>query len=46
MELARSVNSVWVRDSKDPDGDRLAFEREAFAGLLARVKTNDKDLYR
>ncbi|QKW38447.1 DUF397 domain-containing protein [Actinomadura sp. NAK00032] len=34
---------VLVRDSKDPDVVRLAFGREAFAGLLERVKRNDLD---
>lgn len=38
VELARLDGGVWVRDSKDPDGVRLEFGREAFAGLLARVK--------
>ncbi|TMR37247.1 DUF397 domain-containing protein [Actinomadura geliboluensis] len=35
---------MWVRDSKDPDGERLAFEREAFAGLLVRVKRGEFSL--
>jgi hypothetical protein len=38
VELAQVDGGVWVRDSKDPEGDRLEFERAAFAGLLGRVK--------
>ncbi|MEU5992349.1 DUF397 domain-containing protein [Spirillospora sp. NPDC047418] len=34
MELAESGGRVWVRDSKDPDGERLAFGRDAFAGIF------------
>nr|WP_207946079.1 DUF397 domain-containing protein [Actinomadura sp. 7K534] len=41
VELAESGSRVWVRDSKDPDGGRLAFGREAFAGLLERVKRGE-----
>ncbi|GAA1775467.1 DUF397 domain-containing protein [Actinomadura chokoriensis] len=44
VELAESGDRVWVRDSKDPDGVRLAFGREAFAGLLERVKRGDLSL--
>lgn len=41
VELAESGERVWVRDSKDPDGERLAFGRDAFAGLLERVKRGE-----
>ncbi|XRQ05988.1 DUF397 domain-containing protein [Actinomadura welshii] len=41
VELAESGGRVWVRDSKGPDGERLAFGREAFAGLLERVKRGE-----
>ncbi|MFE9105345.1 DUF397 domain-containing protein [Actinomadura geliboluensis] len=44
VELAESDDRVWVRDSKDPDGERLAFGREAFAGLLVRVKRGELSL--
>jgi hypothetical protein len=45
VELAESGDRVvWVRDSKDPDGERLAFGREAFAGLLERVKRGELGL--
>ncbi|MFC5749447.1 DUF397 domain-containing protein [Actinomadura rugatobispora] len=41
IELAESASGVWVRDSKDPDGGRLEFERAAFAGLLEWVKCGE-----
>lgn len=41
VELAKSGDRVWVRDSKDPDGERLVFGRDAFAGLLERVKRGE-----
>jgi hypothetical protein len=41
VELAASGGRVWVRDSKDPEGERLAFGQEAFAGLLERVKRGE-----
>ncbi|NEA25402.1 DUF397 domain-containing protein [Actinomadura bangladeshensis] len=44
VELAASGGRVWVRDSKNPDGERLAFGREAFAGLLERVKRGELGL--
>jgi Domain of unknown function (DUF397) len=31
---------IAVRDSKDPDGTRLAFEREAWEAFAARVKAD------
>ncbi|WP_149263365.1 DUF397 domain-containing protein [Actinomadura sp. K4S16] len=46
VELAELGGRVWVRDSKDPDGERLVFGREAFGGLLARLKRDDLDLPR
>lgn len=46
VELAEQGGRVWVRDSKDPDGERLAFGRKAFAVLLTRAKHSDLDLHR
>ena len=46
VELVELGGRVWVRDSKNPDGERLVFGREAFGGLLARVKRDDLDLPR
>lgn len=44
VELAELDAQVWVRDSKDPDGDRLVFGQVAFAGLLERVKRGELHL--
>jgi hypothetical protein len=44
VELARRADEVLVRDSRDPDGDRLEFERTAFVGLLVRVKRGELGL--
>ncbi|MDL4772131.1 MULTISPECIES: DUF397 domain-containing protein [Thermomonosporaceae] len=44
VEWAESVGGVWVRDSKDPNGARLEFERASFAGLLVRVKRGEAGL--
>ncbi|KAB2386138.1 DUF397 domain-containing protein [Actinomadura montaniterrae] len=38
VELASVPGTVAVRDSKDPDGPRLVFDRRAFAEFLAGVK--------
>ncbi|MWA05269.1 DUF397 domain-containing protein [Actinomadura sp. LD22] len=35
---------MWVRDSKDPDGERLVLGPEVFAGLLGRVKRGELGL--
>ncbi|MFD0683096.1 DUF397 domain-containing protein [Actinomadura fibrosa] len=44
VELAWAVDEVWVRDSKDPDGERLAFGQQEFAGLVVRVKCGELGL--
>ncbi|MFF0520295.1 DUF397 domain-containing protein [Actinomadura nitritigenes] len=38
VELASVPGTVAVRDSKDPDGPRLVFDRRAFAEFLAHIK--------
>ncbi|MBD2893423.1 hypothetical protein amrb99_23440 [Actinomadura sp. RB99] len=38
VELASRPETVAVRDSKDPDGPRLVFDRHAFASFLTSVK--------
>ncbi|WP_433244222.1 DUF397 domain-containing protein [Actinomadura nitritigenes] len=38
VELGALPNAVVARDSKDPDGPRLVFDRRAFAEFLAQVK--------
>ncbi|WP_339155663.1 DUF397 domain-containing protein [Actinomadura luteofluorescens] len=44
VEVAQSLTSVGVRDSKNPEGGHLALDRSAFTGLLARMKAGDLDL--
>ena len=38
VELANTPVGVAVRDSKDPDGPKLAFSRAVFAVFAAEVK--------
>ena len=41
VEVAENVPGlVAVRDSKDPDGACLAFEREAWAAFTAKVEAD------
>ncbi|MDL4775617.1 DUF397 domain-containing protein [Actinomadura xylanilytica] len=44
VELAGLVGGVGVRDSKDPDGGRLAVSGAGFAGLVGRIKRGVLDL--
>ncbi|GLZ12523.1 hypothetical protein Acsp04_27580 [Actinomadura sp. NBRC 104425] len=44
VEVARLVEGVAVRDSKNPDGDRLNISRTEFAELVQRVKRGELDL--
>lgn len=44
VEVADLDPVIGVRDSKHPDGPKLAFSREQFAGLARRVKTGELDL--
>jgi hypothetical protein len=39
VELATLAANVAVRDSKDPEGPRLVFGREAFRVFVADVKS-------
>ena len=39
VEVATVPSTVAVRDSKAPDGSRLAFGPEAWRAFAARVKT-------
>ncbi|RFU41386.1 DUF397 domain-containing protein [Actinomadura logoneensis] len=43
VEVARVGSGVGVRDSRDPDGPRLAVSAATFAGLLERVRLGDLD---
>jgi hypothetical protein len=40
VELAVQPLVTAVRDSKNPDGDVLAFPAKAFAAFLTRLKTD------
>lgn len=44
VELAQLAKCVAVRDSKNPDGPKLAFARSDFRRLVVRVKANTLDL--
>lgn len=38
VEVADARRAVLVRDSTDPDGPRIALDREQWAGLVAVIK--------
>ena len=40
VEVGAAAPLIAVRDSKDPDGTRLAFGREAWQAFAARVKAD------
>ena len=40
IEVAAAGHTVAVRDSKDPDGPRLAFGTQAWQAFAARVKAS------
>jgi hypothetical protein len=44
VEIADLNLMIGVRDSKNPDGPKLAFSREQFAGLARRAKAGQLDL--
>jgi hypothetical protein len=44
VEVARVPGLVGVRDSKDPEGPKLAFELAAGRALAARIKRGEYDL--
>jgi hypothetical protein len=43
VEVADLGTAVAIRDSKNPDGPRLAFSRRAMAELAAMVKSGRLD---
>lgn len=43
VELAALPEGVGVRDSKDPEGGRLAVSGDAFGALLRRIKEGALD---
>jgi hypothetical protein len=44
IEVATVDHTVAVRDSKNPDGPRLAFGRQAWAEFAAEVKDTHRSL--
>ncbi|XVQ08697.1 DUF397 domain-containing protein [Spirillospora sp. CA-255316] len=43
VEVAGSSEAVAIRDSKDPDGDRLAVSGAAFGDLVTKIKEGTLD---
>jgi hypothetical protein len=43
VELARLQEGIGIRDSKDPDGDRLTVDGSAFGVLVEKIKTGSLD---
>ena len=41
VEVGNAAHLIAVRDSKDPEGPRLAFGREAWETFAAKVKKAD-----
>jgi hypothetical protein len=44
VEVAEIAPMIAVRDSKDPEGPRLAFSATAWSAFTRRVKANEHDL--
>ncbi|MBW8485272.1 DUF397 domain-containing protein [Actinomadura parmotrematis] len=44
VELAGAVDGVLLRDSKDPDGPKLAFGRVVLAALADEIRAGRHDL--
>ncbi|MDL4772742.1 MULTISPECIES: DUF397 domain-containing protein [Thermomonosporaceae] len=44
VEVADLSSIVAVRDSKNPDGPKLALGRAAFTSLIATIRTGAHDL--
>ncbi|GAA3936173.1 DUF397 domain-containing protein [Actinomadura viridis] len=44
VEIAGLASEMWIRDSKDPDGDRLAVTGETFKTLVRRIKEGAHDI--
>lgn len=43
VEVAPAEHAIAVRDSKDPDGPRLAFGDPAWAAFVGRIKSGHLD---
>lgn len=44
VEVATTRTTVWVRDSKDPDGVRLSFAADRWADFIGAVRGGEFDL--
>jgi hypothetical protein len=44
VEVAQLPGAVGLRDSKNPRGGHQTVSREAFAGLVKRIKGHELDL--
>jgi hypothetical protein len=44
VEVATADAYVGVRDSKDPDGPTLMFDRSSFRRLVGEIRTGGHDL--
>ncbi|WP_433472877.1 DUF397 domain-containing protein [Spirillospora sp. CA-142024] len=43
VEVAHLAHGIAVRDSKDPDGDRLAVSGEGFSELVRQIREGSLD---
>jgi hypothetical protein len=43
VEVARESRTVHVRDTHDPEGDRLVLSVEAWREFIGRIKRGDLD---
>ncbi|TDD88902.1 DUF397 domain-containing protein [Actinomadura darangshiensis] len=44
VEVSTNTANLLVRDSRDPEGPRLALEAGALATLVSKIKSGDLDL--
>ncbi|MFC4052613.1 DUF397 domain-containing protein [Actinomadura syzygii] len=44
VEVSTNTRTLFVRDSKDPEGPRLALGADAWVDLVQRVKSGALDL--
>jgi hypothetical protein len=45
VEVRQVGGGIWVRDSKDPEGPRLAFTRAEWAAFVAGVRDGEFDQF-
>ena len=44
VEVAITGTAVHLRDSTDPDGDHLVFDRDAWAAFLHQIRAGEFDI--